>query len=103
MSNIPKHIAIIMDGNGRWAKARNLPRTMGHQRGVEAVKRVVKEAGELGVQYVTLFGVFDRELGASGGRDQGIDAPVAHVSAVGNGGTAFQQCTDAGDRAPRAA
>ena len=45
-----------MDGNGRWAQARNLPRTMGHQRGVEAVKRVVKEAADLGVQYVTLFG-----------------------------------------------
>jgi len=45
-----------MDGNGRWAKARNLPRTMGHQRGADAVRRVVKEAGELGVKYVTLFG-----------------------------------------------
>jgi undecaprenyl diphosphate synthase len=55
-SLIPKHIAIIMDGNGRWAKARNLPRTMGHQRGVEAVKRVVKESHDLGVQYLTLFG-----------------------------------------------
>jgi undecaprenyl diphosphate synthase len=45
-----------MDGNGRWAQARSLPRTMGHQRGVEAVRRVVKDAAELGVQYVTLFG-----------------------------------------------
>lgn len=56
MTEVPKHIAIIMDGNGRWAKARNLPRTMGHQRGAEAVRRVVKEAGELGVKFVTLFG-----------------------------------------------
>lgn len=55
-SNHPKHIAIIMDGNGRWATARNLPRTMGHQRGIEAVKRVVKESADLGVRYVTLFG-----------------------------------------------
>jgi undecaprenyl diphosphate synthase len=55
-TSVPKHIAIIMDGNGRWAQARGLPRTAGHQRGSEAVKRVVKAAGELGVQYLTLFG-----------------------------------------------
>jgi len=55
-SNHPKHIAIIMDGNGRWAQARGLPRTAGHGRGVEAVKRVVKDAAELGVKYLTLFG-----------------------------------------------
>ena len=52
----PKHIAIIMDGNGRWAQARGLPRTMGHKQGVEAVKRAVRSAGELGVEYLTLFG-----------------------------------------------
>ncbi|MBI2234292.1 MAG: isoprenyl transferase [Micavibrio aeruginosavorus] len=52
----PNHIAIIMDGNGRWAQARGLPRTAGHQRGVEAVKRVVKDAAEMGVKYLTLFG-----------------------------------------------
>lgn len=56
MSEVPKHIAIIMDGNGRWAQARSLPRTMGHQRGVEAVRRVVRDAADLGIQYVTLFG-----------------------------------------------
>lgn len=56
MSNIPHHIAIIMDGNGRWAEARNLPRTMGHQRGIEAVKRVVKESADIGIKYLTLFG-----------------------------------------------
>ncbi len=55
-ASIPKHIAIIMDGNGRWAQARGLPRTAGHQRGIEAVKRAVKDAAELGVQYLTLFG-----------------------------------------------
>lgn len=56
MSNIPQHIAIIMDGNGRWAKSRNLPRTAGHQKGIEACKRAVRAAGELGVDYLTLFG-----------------------------------------------
>lgn len=52
----PTHIAIIMDGNGRWAAARGLPRTMGHQRGSEAVKRAVKSAQEMGIKYLTLFG-----------------------------------------------
>jgi undecaprenyl diphosphate synthase len=52
----PVHVAIIMDGNGRWAKARGLPRTAGHKRGAEAVKRVVKSAGNLGISYLTLFG-----------------------------------------------
>ena len=52
----PSHIAIIMDGNGRWAQARGLPRTVGHKHGAEAVKRTVKAAAELGVDYLTLFG-----------------------------------------------
>lgn len=53
---IPKHIAIIMDGNGRWAQMRGLPRTVGHQRGSDAVRKVVKAAQEQGVKYLTLFG-----------------------------------------------
>jgi undecaprenyl diphosphate synthase len=52
----PVHVAIIMDGNGRWAKARGLPRTAGHQKGAEAVKKVVKAAAAMGVSYLTLFG-----------------------------------------------
>src|ERR1041384_6162451 len=52
----PTHVAIIMDGNGRWAKARGLPRTAGHKRGADSVKRVVKSAGNLGISYLTLFG-----------------------------------------------
>lgn len=51
-----KHVAIIMDGNGRWAKARGLPRTAGHKQGVEAARKAVKSAVELGVEYLTLFG-----------------------------------------------
>jgi undecaprenyl diphosphate synthase len=51
----PRHVAIIMDGNGRWAKRRGLPRFEGHRRGVEAVRRCVKSAIELGVQYLTLY------------------------------------------------
>jgi undecaprenyl diphosphate synthase len=52
----PAHIAIIMDGNGRWARARGLPRTVGHQRGAEAVRRSVRGAVDLGVSYLTLYG-----------------------------------------------
>jgi undecaprenyl diphosphate synthase len=55
MSAIPRHIGIIMDGNGRWAKRRGAPRTAGHQEGLEAAKRVIQRACDLGVQYVTLF------------------------------------------------
>lgn len=52
---IPQHIAIIMDGNGRWAKARGLNRSMGHQEGVEAVRRITTACSNLGVKYLTLY------------------------------------------------
>ena len=52
---IPRHIAVIMDGNGRWAKKRFLPRIAGHKRGVEVVRDMVKECATLGVEYLTLF------------------------------------------------
>ena len=52
---VPRHVAIIMDGNGRWAKRRHLPRVAGHRRGVEAVRNTVKACGERGVQFLTLF------------------------------------------------
>ncbi len=53
--NLPKHIAIIMDGNGRWAKRRGLPRIAGHRSGVKTVKRIVEAAGELKLSILTLF------------------------------------------------
>ncbi|MFA5436971.1 MAG: isoprenyl transferase [Candidatus Omnitrophota bacterium] len=52
---IPKHVAIIMDGNGRWAKERNLPRSYGHREGVKRVKDIVKAAADLGIKVVTFF------------------------------------------------
>ena len=55
LENMPTHIAIIMDGNGRWAKSRFLPRTAGHKAGVETIRKVVKEADRLGIQYLTLY------------------------------------------------
>lgn len=54
-SAAPRHVAIIMDGNGRWAAARGLPRVEGHRRGVEALRRAVRSAHELGVRYLTLY------------------------------------------------
>jgi len=53
---LPQHVAIIMDGNGRWARARGLPRIAGHRRGAEAVRRTAAHACELGIPYLTLFG-----------------------------------------------
>ncbi len=52
----PRHVAIIMDGNGRWAKARLLPRLMGHRAGVAAVRATVRAAADLGLEYLTLYG-----------------------------------------------
>lgn len=52
---VPQHVAIIMDGNGRWANARGLPRTFGHRKGVEAVRETVKAAAQAGIGYLTLF------------------------------------------------
>lgn len=54
-TRIPRHIAVIMDGNGRWAKKRFLPRVMGHKRGLDALENMVKRCAELGVQYLTVF------------------------------------------------
>jgi undecaprenyl diphosphate synthase len=55
IADVPRHVAIIMDGNGRWAKQRFLPRVAGHKRGVEAVREVVKTCAERGVKFLTLF------------------------------------------------
>ena len=54
-SALPVHVGIIMDGNGRWAKKQNLPRTSGHKEGLTAAKNIVRKASELGIKYVTLY------------------------------------------------
>ncbi|RDD62132.1 isoprenyl transferase [Ferruginivarius sediminum] len=56
VTDIPAHVAIIMDGNGRWARERGLPRTAGHRQGAEAVRRTVRAAAEMGIRYLTVFG-----------------------------------------------
>ncbi|HEX7654827.1 MAG TPA: undecaprenyl diphosphate synthase family protein, partial [Verrucomicrobiae bacterium] len=48
MANLPRHVAVIMDGNGRWAKARHLPRVEGHRRGADSAREIIRAAGELG-------------------------------------------------------
>src|ERR1700742_115529 len=53
--NVPAHVAIIMDGNGRWAKQRGLPRIEGHRRGVETARAIIDAARELGIRYITLY------------------------------------------------
>lgn len=55
VANLPTHVAIIMDGNGRWAKQRGMPRVEGHRNGVESVRAIVRACGEVGVKYLTLY------------------------------------------------
>ncbi|MDE6526402.1 MAG: undecaprenyl diphosphate synthase family protein, partial [Muribaculaceae bacterium] len=55
LKRLPQHIAIIMDGNGRWAKARGMERSAGHVEGVATVRRITEEASRLGVGYLTLY------------------------------------------------
>src|SRR5215208_4709898 len=54
-AHVPAHVASIMDGNGRWAAQRGLPRFEGHRRGVEAIRRAVRTAGDLGIRYLTVY------------------------------------------------
>jgi undecaprenyl diphosphate synthase len=55
LTSPPQHVAVIMDGNGRWAAARGLPRSAGHKQGIEAVRRTVRAAGDLGIKYLTIY------------------------------------------------
>jgi undecaprenyl diphosphate synthase len=54
-ADVPRHVAIIMDGNGRWASTRGLPRGEGHRRGVEALRRTIRAAGDIGIKFITIF------------------------------------------------
>ena len=54
-ANLPQHVAVIMDGNGRWARERHLPRVEGHRRGAESAKIIIRTAGEVGIKYLTLY------------------------------------------------
>ena len=54
-TSLPKHVAVIMDGNGRWAKQHGLPRVEGHRRGADSAREIIRTAGELGIKYLTLY------------------------------------------------
>ena len=75
---VPRHIAIIMDGNGRWARARGLPRIAGHQRGAEAARRAVIAAAELEVPYLTLFGFSSENWKRPSGEIQDLMGLLRH-------------------------
>ena len=61
--SLPKHIAIIMDGNGRWAQKRGLPRVMGHRQGIQALKRTLEEVVRLGIPFLTVY-AFPQKTGS---------------------------------------
>jgi len=75
---VPRHIAIIMDGNGRWAQARGLPRIAGHRHGAEAARRAVTAAAELGVPYLTLFGFSSENWGRPSGEIHDLMGLLRH-------------------------
>ncbi|MEK9876386.1 MAG: undecaprenyl diphosphate synthase family protein, partial [Betaproteobacteria bacterium] len=54
-NTLPRHLAVIMDGNGRWAKRKGLPRAIGHKKGLEAAKQLVTSANDYGIEFLTLF------------------------------------------------
>ena len=73
LNRIPQHVAIIMDGNGRWAKQRGHERSYGHQAGAETVHVIAEEAAKLGVRYLIFIYVLYRELESSVGRGSRLD------------------------------
>ena len=81
LNRIPKHVAIIMDGNGRWAKLRGHERSFGHQAGAETVHIITEEAARLGIKFLTLF---YRKLEPAFGRSRCIDEPPFRLYRRGN-------------------
>lgn len=73
MSRIPAHVAIIMDGNGRWAQARHLPRVAGHKQGMQTVKKVTIAASDLGVKVLSLYAFSNGKLETARKRSQLLD------------------------------
>ena len=78
---LPQHIAIIMDGNGRWAAGRHLPRVEGHRAGIDAVRDTVETSARLGISGLDALRVLGRELEAAGRRDLGAHGPPAPLPA----------------------
>ncbi len=74
----PAHVAIVMDGNGRWARARGLPRAAGHRQGAEALRRTIVGAGELGIRYLTVFGFSSENWNRPSGEVQDLMGLMRH-------------------------
>lgn len=81
-NNLPLHVAITMDGNGRWAQAKKLPRTSGHDQGLHTVKRIVKAASDLGIKYLTLY-VFSTENWKRAEQEVGFLMNLIHIHLCG--------------------
>lgn len=79
LNRIPQHVAIIMDGNGRWAKQRGHERSYGHQAGAETVHVIAEEAAKLGVRYLTLYTFSTEELESSVGRGSRLDGTALRL------------------------
>lgn len=75
---LPLHVAITMDGNGRWAQQKNLPRTAGHDQGLKTVKRIVKKASDMGIQHLTLY-IFSTENWKRAEQEVGFLMNLIHV------------------------
>jgi len=102
---VPRHIAIIMDGNGRWAKARGLPRIAGHRSGAEAARCAVTAAAELGVPYLTLFGFSSENWKRSSGEIEDLMGLLRHylraeVAELHRNGARLRVIGDLGRLAP---
>ena len=80
--NLPLHVAITMDGNGRWAQQRKLPRTSGHDEGLRTAKRIVKAASDLGIKYLTLY-VFSTENWKRAEQEVGFLMNLIHTHLCG--------------------
>lgn len=79
--NLPFHVAITMDGNGRWAKQKKLPRSSGHNEGLETVKRIVKKASDLGIKFLTLY-IFSTENWKRTEQEVGFLMNLIHIHLV---------------------
>ena len=75
-SHIPNHIAIIMDGNGRWAKSKALPRIAGHREGINSVREITKVCGEIGVKYFTLYAFSTENWKRPSSRGRGFNETI---------------------------
>ena len=95
--NMPVHIAIIMDGNGRWAKQRRKPRLFGHNAGMKALHNTVHLASDMGIKILTVY-AFSRKLEAQSGRGRRINADRCRIFYEGNRRVAPQPCTGSDHR-----